>query len=246
MVSFTSKTPVKYDVLSVGDVHIWQLDLEVAFSKLEESILSVDESKKINRLRDPKHRVRAMAMKIQLRQLLSKYLLVEPSEIEFGLEEFNKPFILNSPLSFNISHSNDNALVAISSCKQMGVDVENWRIVDNLEGLVSRHFSVDEANLWNAIEDDKKVTTFFDIWTCKEAFIKATGRGLGMGLVNCSFSLLKPNKLLSCPEEYGDASEWTCISLPVWKDASASLLMRTDKCNVNMYKFKPKSPHRAD
>ncbi|PHS69851.1 MAG: 4-phosphopantetheinyl transferase [Cycloclasticus sp.] len=246
MLRFTPKIPLKYDAMAVGEVHVWKLDLDVLFSKSDMSKVSIKECKKINRLHDSKHQVRALAMKVQLRELLSRYLSIKPSEIEFGLAEFGKPYLKNSPLSFNVSHSGDRALVAISLCEKMGVDIENWRVIDNLQGLVERNFSVEEKNQWLDIDDNKRMPIFFDIWVCKEAFIKATGRGLGMGVTNCAFDLLKPNKLLNCPPEYGPSSDWVCVYLPVWEKASAALIMNTTKYSVNIYEFKTKFPHRVE
>ena len=243
MVDLSQKNTPKLSNLKTNEVHIWQLDLRGLPEKWDESILSDYESERINRLRLPQHRVRALAMKVQLRQLLAQYLLVSPSDLLFKKTEFGKPRLVKSTLSFNVSHSGDTGLVAVSLCEEIGVDIENWRAIDNREAIVQRHFSEKEKIQWlDVIEEDKEVI-FFKIWTCKEAFIKATGRGLGLGLSLCSFDILHSHNLLSCPAEFGDASEWSCVSIPVQNRTSASLMIHAENCHTVFNKFLPEIFH---
>lgn len=230
--------------LAKNEVHIWQLDLNEnkQHSTYFQSLLRVTELNKLNRLRNPLHRKRALAMRAQLRLLLANYTQLDPALISFETTEFGKPYIVDSAFSFNVSHSEDRALVAISACVQVGVDIEHWRPLDNLQGLVQRNFSDDEKAQWRELPEQQREAVFFDIWTRKEAFIKATGRGLGMGLSRCGFSLSASGQLAQCPTEYGVPSEWSCASLQLAEKVSATVMLKADSCLPIIYKFKPEFP----
>ena len=229
------------DIKSLGanDVHIWRLNLnwnEPSYG----SILSDDEHRKISRFINSKHQQFAFSMRVQLRILLSTYLQVSPESMVFTRGEYGKPKLVNSTLFFNVTHSQDSAAVCISHLNYSGVDIEYWRDVSNREKLVERHYSNDERALWAELEENKKQATFFKRWTCKEAFIKATGRGLGMGLKNCSFRVYDEPQLLACLPEYGLATEWTCRTLSWGKAISATLVVKANNCNVKQFDFGPK------
>lgn len=242
MVSFTPKIENQIPCLIRGAVHVWKFTLDRSIDQQGWSALSNDEIIKINRLRNEQHRAYAVSMRVQIRRLLSLYLNISPSEISFKTAQFGKPYIVDSALSFNISHSGSYALMAITLGQEVGIDIENWRYLDNLEGLVSRNFSNNEQQHWLKIDKKQRERTFFNLWTCKEAFIKATGRGLGMGVSRCGFSLTQPNKLLECPIEYGDVSDWSCIPLDVGEKASASVMLRSKNCRHMLYTFDPENP----
>ncbi len=241
MMSFTQKITDPIPSLKKGEVHVWALAINGSMQPSQQAILSDDEMDKINRLRNPKHRVHGLWMRVQLRQLLSRYLGVEPNEIKFGYREYGKPYLANANLSFNVSDSGSQALVAVSLTDELGVDIEHWRRMDNLAGMVKRNFSAKEQRQWLNVLDKHQEATFFDLWTCKEAFIKATGRGLGMGVARCGFNLLKPNDLLECPIEYGSPKEWSCVSLDVGERVSASLVIRAKHCQPILYTFNPEN-----
>jgi len=228
----------------INQVHLWQIELKpLAEEKtLARSLLSEDEWLKVNRLRRPEHRQRALSMRIQLRLLLASYLQQEPYSIEFTRDRYGKPQLKNTPLFFNISHSQDAALVAISLHDGLGVDIEHWRPVEQMAGIVKRHFSLAEKEHWKTLAADQHEAVFFHIWTCKEAFIKATGRGLGMGLSRCGFNLSDAYQLEDCPAEYGLPAMWSCLPLALGERVSAAVIVRTETCQVLSYRFEPQFP----
>tara|TARA_B100000989_G_scaffold298309_2_gene287023 strand:+ start:490 stop:1230 length:741 start_codon:yes stop_codon:yes gene_type:complete len=241
MMGFTPKFENSIPRLKKGQVHVWQMSLNHSIKQEDWEWLSVEEKTKINRLRDGVHRKSATSMRTQLRRLLSMYLDKSPAEISFKAAQFGKPYLDDSSLSFNISHSGDLALVAITLNQEVGIDIEKWRFLENLEGLVKRNFSDREQQAWLTVEDSQRQQTFFNLWTCKEAFIKATGRGLGMGVSRCGFSLTQPNTLMECPDEYGEMSEWSCFQLEVGEKVSACMMLRSKSCSPLFYVFDPEN-----
>jgi 4'-phosphopantetheinyl transferase len=84
----------------------------------------------------------------------------------------------SAPLSFNLSHSRGRALVAVSSGREVGVDVERLRRDLPMDRLAARFFSPREIAALRSTADAVRPAAFFACWTRKEAFVKATGAGI--------------------------------------------------------------------
>lgn len=119
-----------------------------------------------------KDRVVAFASELVKYYYLPKYLDISPENIDIQYSKFGKPYIKNSSLQFNISHSNDYLVIAISEKYQLGVDIEqyNYSIIPNQ--LSEVNFSLSEQLLIK-----NNVNNFYKLWTKKEALIKAFGNG---------------------------------------------------------------------
>lgn len=217
------------------EVHVWVVDLSKNQSEFEH-LLTLVEQQKIQRLIYPHHRACSLSMRVQLRVLLSRYLQLEPESVEIGIAEYGKPYLKGSNLRFNLSHSGDVALVAVS-LEEVGVDIEHWRPLDNMDALVKRNFSLEEQKQWQSIPVDKHEATFFDTWACKEAFIKSTGRGLGLGVSRCGFDLFEGHRLVQCPTKFGDISEWSCELLSIAKETGAAVVLRATSCSPRVLEF---------
>lgn len=237
-----AKTYVQVPHLKNNEVHVWKIDLESNMTSEEMTIISDEEKKKVGRLRTLKNREHALTMRVRLRQLLSRYLMLAPNDVTFDFGEFGKPYVKNSPVFFNLSDSGNTALVAISLCEDVGVDIECWRTIDNMEGMVKRNFSDAEKLQWLNVDKEQQKEIFFNLWSCKESFIKATGRGLGLGVARCGFTIEKPHTLEECPLEYGVPDEWSCVSLGISTKTSASVMIRRKQCEATVYTFDPEIP----
>jgi 4'-phosphopantetheinyl transferase len=145
-------------------------------------LLCADELQRAARLRLPRHRERFIISRGLLRVLLGAYLDCRPEAIQLSLTLQGKPFVPASfspvPLSFNLSHSRDAVLFAMRLSGQVGIDVEYMR--DNLDftSLAGRFFSVSEYNTVNRLSGAQQKAAFYTCWTRKEAYLKATGKGL--------------------------------------------------------------------
>lgn len=92
-------------------------------------------------------------------------------------------------LMFNIAHTEDVIVAAFSYTHPVGIDIEAQGREADMEGLVQRVFTASERQRWQKLSPARRPEFFFQIWTCKEAFLKATGRGLQRGphTVECTF-----------------------------------------------------------
>jgi 4'-phosphopantetheinyl transferase len=170
--------------LTTKDIHIWRANLNLAQFKLDKlrATLSHDEITRAERFYFEKHRHRFIASRGILREILGRYLEIEPNQVRFGYELKGKPFLVKEShgceLNFNVSHSQDLALYAMACGDQVGIDLEMIRPIADVEQLAQRFFSTSETNAIASLVSPHQEEMFFRYWTCKEAYLKATGDGL--------------------------------------------------------------------
>ena len=160
-------------------IDVTQLDNETLFrDKL--NLLSPYRQQKIALLKHEKDKYRSLGAGIALDHALETYGLREKSiEYEFG--EWGKPTLKYHPnIHFSLSHSGDYAICSIGD-KAMGNDIE--LIKQGRLKVADRFFAKEELDWMYAVQDEEEVTQrMFRIWTMKESFLKATGKGISLPL----------------------------------------------------------------
>jgi 4'-phosphopantetheinyl transferase len=117
--------------------------------------------------------------------LLAAYLGVPAKDVLLEAGEFGRPRLSGaneSGLHFNWSHSGDQALFAIARGIEPGVDLERVRARPRALAIAERYFSHEETAALAALPSERLDLAFLQLWTAKEAVLKATGRGLAFGL----------------------------------------------------------------
>ncbi len=179
--------------LQSEELAVWQtqLDLEPAAVMQCAEILSRDELARAERFRFAEDRRRFVVARAGLRHLLSLELDISPAAITFRYAQSGKPLLDGGagPVYFNISHSGDRALFAISRCCQPGVDIEFLQRRIQCEKLARRFFTPDEFAALMEIPVPRRQSAFLAGWTRKEAVIKAVGDGLALSLNKFDVSL---------------------------------------------------------
>ena len=169
------------------EVHLWRVALNVPDSTLGRfcGTLAEDEILRSERFRFPELRRRYVAGRGALRAILAGYLSVGPERLKFGYTSHGKPFLLNSPASiqFNVSHSADLMVAAVCRAWPIGVDIEKEDPRFRPMEVAERYFS-DREKKEIATQDDEatRLGAFLQIWTAKEAVLKATSFGLALEL----------------------------------------------------------------
>lgn len=177
-------------------------------------VLSDDEKIDAARFHFQTDRDRFIMSHGMLRKVLSQYLDVEPIRLTFSYGVYGKPALEGMPdgcsLCFNMSHSHDIALFALAWNSRIGVDVEYIRSIPDAEVIAKRFFAPQENIAFSAVPPDKKLEAFYNCWTRKEAFLKATGDGLSRRLDSFTVSLApeKPALLLSVKGDPLETSRW--------------------------------------
>ena len=111
--------------------------------------------------------------------ILAKYLPI--GEINLERDAYGKPFIFGHPLHFNVSHVGDKTLLAIAD-SAVGIDIERIdRPPEQLAGLL-HYFTATERDALGVLNSATRGRLIIQCWTRKEAFAKAIGRGLRVGL----------------------------------------------------------------
>ncbi len=166
-------------------MHVWRAHLDVPESLATdlEQILSQDERARAAKFRFPKHREEFVVAHGFLRTILGHYQRTDPSQIRLGTGRHHKPVLSGAtaaePLQFSLSHSHPFALLAVARTGEIGVDVEKIRDDFDMETVAARFLSSNEiSSVYNLPARDRARSISCRYWTCKEAWLKATGHGL--------------------------------------------------------------------
>jgi 4'-phosphopantetheinyl transferase len=150
------------------------------------AILSVEETVRINRFIFEKDRITHTISQGMLRYILGTYLNLNPEEIIFRQNEYGKLFISEEQnpenIQFNLSHSGDMIVYAISKGRDVGIDIQKIKDNDSIMDIVDHYFSETEKAAFRSLPDEQKLKGFHSCWTRKEAYIKALGMGLSYPL----------------------------------------------------------------
>jgi 4'-phosphopantetheinyl transferase len=169
------------------EVHSWCVNLDVPpeTSAGLYATLSADERNRCARLRFARDRRRFIAARGVLRDLLGRYLGARPGQIRFVYNAFGKPELsreFGSRLRFNLSHSADLALIAITTDAAIGVDIEYIQPRPEYAEIARSVFSAAEVDELERLPSHLYAQAFLRCWTKKEAYVKARGEGLALGL----------------------------------------------------------------
>jgi len=184
----TTKIPECFRVPAADEVHVWMAwvsESTAAIPVLAELLSSVEKqvAERFLRVADRERYVVAHGI---LRQLLGRYVGVEPAELVFEAGKFGKPALVLGaelpPVSFNMAHSGDVILYAVAGGRRVGIDVEAVRMDRDLMELAESQFARDEIEALRVLEPIERAAAFYRCWTLKEAYVKARGEGLGFSL----------------------------------------------------------------
>lgn len=189
-------------VATQAAVDLWSLDCAgFELSALEAtwlSVLSDAERTRYDRYAPLRSKRQLLLSRAMLRSVLTHYL--GTSAFDFGLGEHGRPELagaLQSDLSFNLSHSRDRVVVAVTRAGVIGVDVEYAGRVRRIERLISRYFSPSEQEALMALPEQFRLERFYALWALKEAYIKARGLGLAIPLADFSFDFSAESEAVS-------------------------------------------------
>jgi 4'-phosphopantetheinyl transferase len=197
-------------------IEIWhgQVTSEDAHYQAYWRVLDAAEQAHAEKLKNALLHKRYVEVYGRLRNVLAKILNQSPEKIRIKKAEHGKPYLVDYPeLAFNLSHSADRLIIALGWNCQLGIDIEFCKQRINLSGLVDKCFAEEEAAYWNKLPEDQKKSEFYRFWTRKEAFVKATGRGIGLGLNNCVINPEKPTGFLTVPADFEPSSEWRVLDI---------------------------------
>jgi 4'-phosphopantetheinyl transferase len=156
----------------------WPLSAQAPIDRLT-AMISADEIGRAKAMRIAGHGERFIVAHAGVRSILGRELGRGPLDLQFGSGPHGKPELGDcGDLRFNLSHSHDFAVLAVCRGFEIGVDVEMVRHLDDVEHIADRFFAECESKAVACASGDLQDRLFLRFWTCKEAYLKATGEGL--------------------------------------------------------------------
>jgi 4'-phosphopantetheinyl transferase len=218
--------------LAPNQLHLLVASLESLAKYREQAfaVINPDEQCRAERFINPRHGDNFRIVRGTLRMCLSTYLHLPAQDIQFDFNEYGKPEISpaqnQQALQFNVSHSHHMAAFIFGNRKKVGVDIEFNKPLKNLSGLANHVCSPQELEEFNTMEHAQRQDAFFHLWTRKEAFIKAKGQGLSMGLrsIYIGFDTTSATRRIQYRGEWLD--NWLVKDLPY--DGNYKLAVATE------------------
>lgn len=203
------------ELLDRHAVHLWWINIEDQ-APSEASLaatLSSDERARAARLRNADLRRQFTVTRGVVRTILSRYTDVAPSDLWFHYGAAGKPKLggnAGREISFNVSHSAGLAVCAVARRRMVGVDLEHVRPVLDVGSLAAAALTDSEGSeLWRVPAPERE-EAFLRFWTLKEAYLKATGRGLTQSFKTFEVSAALQTQLVK--ENKDDVLTWTVHS----------------------------------
>lgn len=164
-------------------LELWSFELDRPAAEVAalRTLLSPDECARADRLRV--HPERFIVGRARLRQILAARRACRPEALVFRVLEHGKPELVPcGELRFNLSHTAERAILALAPGREVGCDIEDLRRSVSFDALAQRFFSEPERAALAGMDDLARRRAFFTIWTRKEAYLKARGGGISLGL----------------------------------------------------------------
>ena len=229
-----------HSALGNSDVHVWSFPLGTSRDSLArfESFLSNDERERARRFHFEQHRNHYVAGRGWLRELLGHYLDTSPEQVQFQYGRHGKPLLSahnSNALHFNLAHSDGIALAGVTRAGPLGLDIERIQVLEDMAELVKLFFSPRENSMFQELELQQQLVAFFNLWTRKEAFLKATGEGISQYLKQVEVTFLPGERVrfLKLPERFETAEKWTLKDLTVDSDFKAALAINLRDIRVH-------------
>lgn len=167
-------------------VRCWLIDLPAwaASQQQPSDLLAPGELARSRRFVHPEDRDRQVARWAAVRTILAGTLGCQPGEIEFTRSSVGKPGIIHpvTELEFSVAACGPMAMLAVDR-QPVGVDLERVRVDLATPEAAAVFLTPGELSTWSALPSDERTEAFFRCWTRKEAWVKASGAGLGGGRV---------------------------------------------------------------
>jgi 4'-phosphopantetheinyl transferase len=240
-------------MLSRDSVYVWQVQLDglttLSVDQLATwyAMLSIEERKRADGFRGEGLRRDYIASHVALRSILSECLGQPPASFRFAPGSFGEKDVVaikprlragsrqtpemssdQPELRFNMSHTKGVALISVALGREVGVDIEWQRPMDDLDEMARAVMSNDEWTQWAALKADEQTPAFYHLWARKEAYLKAIGLGLYRGLSGVTVPV-SPYQLEDTPEnarrvlDREGGGVWMVRDVPVMGAYSASI-----------------------
>ena len=214
-------------------IEVWNIHLpdHHGDTPLCRSLLTSEELARAAKFRRPADAEVFILCRGLLRRILADCLNTDPSALRFNRNAQGKPFLEDGKLDFNVSHSRDRLLIAVTAGRAVGVDIEFRRGGLNMQSIAKRWFAPEEQEFFQTME--KPEDGFFEIWAKKEAYVKALGLGIYKDLN--TFAVPLGEKPFST--HVGKDGQWFFQTLEIAPDYAAAVVSEAPPVPVSLRKF---------
>ena len=234
-------------------IHVWRVRLDAMAAlpaheraaRLESwrAMLSSEERRRAEAFLVLEHGQAYVAAHAVLRFVLGMYLGVSPASVDIGPSDGTKPTLATAgkgandrdfvekewpDLRFNLSHTRGAVLIGIAIGRELGVDIEWQRPIEDLEGMARSVMSDGELLRWDALEPENRMRAFYHVWTRKESYLKAIGLGLYRSLQDVTVPV-SADALEDAQEDSrlvldrSGMGMWSVLDVLAWAGYSASV-----------------------
>ncbi|QQR91646.1 MAG: 4'-phosphopantetheinyl transferase superfamily protein [Myxococcales bacterium] len=219
-------------------LELWYSATPTHRSKSEQhfcAILSDDERERWKHISHRATQWQFLCARFMLRSVLSKHHDCKPDQWRFAFGKHGKPFIASPDnakhLQFNIAHTDGAIALALGQHHYLGVDIENQSRSANILTLARRHFSSHEFDLLQNKTEAEQQKLFFELWTLKEAYMKARGLGFALSLKHICFELPLSDSIRLLANEHlqdNENAQWLFSSYHIMEHYSLALAAKID------------------
>ncbi len=218
-------------------IDFWQHNLDTTVTQQQENWRVLDDTEKTQALKFSNTLLQERYINAhgRLRQILAHYLNLNdaPANLVMQKTAHGKPYLPDYPdLAFNLSHTDNVMVVAVAKNCQLGVDIEQCKPRSSMAALVAKCFSDQEAAYWRQLPETEQLQAFYQFWTRKEAFVKATGLGISLGLRDCVLNPNNPQQFLAIPSQCGFPNDWHNRDIALEQGMCAAVVVDKDIANV--------------
>jgi len=183
-----------YNGLKANRIDLWFIDplqLTNFSDDYIKSILSPDEITKFASFKHKEAQQIFLITRLFTRLILSQYALCSPIHLQFSRNKHGKPELLDNPnnIRFNLSHNNHLIVMAVTINDDIGCDIESPERRISILPISKRYFAKQEHQALSLLTGEAQQQLFFKYWTLNEAFVKAVGVGISLGLDTFYFDI---------------------------------------------------------
>ena len=237
--------PDQFPKLLSNEIHLWSASLDVSPERIRfyESCMDSRERRRAERYSVELSRERFICARGILKELLGKYIHVEPKSISFTLGRLGKPYLpdkFSSELQFNSTDTQQEALFAFCRSAEIGIDVEFLTRNVRHHEIARRKFSRHEYDQYLQHPKSQQKNFFLKIWTRKEAYGKAKGFGIRYRLNSVNLVDDAGSDRLSVHDEIGVI--WEIVQFSPEHDITASVVAAGTGWQIRCFRLPATNP----
>ncbi len=204
--------------LDKNQVLVWTIDLDRSPAEVVrcQHFLTPSEISRANRFLDLQQKQRFIVARTTLRKILSYYFGNDVALLDLHYGPAGKPYLNHkSGLNFNLSYSQNMAMIALSTHREVGIDIEAIELVNNPDSIAELVCSPSEiAHLTSSTISEKQMI-FTKVWVRKEAYIKALGTGFSRSTQTFSVSSAPETLDALCEDQNNPlaAEQWRVMDI---------------------------------